>query len=49
MLTQLDKFPDKETCPQYTQAHMDVDHMDTTGHNGPAENAGIHTEGATKE
>ena len=49
MLTQMDKFPDTETCPQYTQAHIDVDHMDTTGQNGLAENAGIHTKGGAEQ
>jgi hypothetical protein len=47
MLTQLDKFPHTEAGIQYAQAHMDVDYMDTAGHNGHA-NACIHTKGATE-
>ena len=46
MLTQLDKFSDTETWIHHAPEHMDVDHTDAAGRNGPAENAGTHTEGA---
>ena len=48
ILTQLDKFLVKEKGIQHAQEHIDVDHTDTAGRNGPAENAGTHTKGAAK-